>query len=94
MAKKRKSNKKHRFSPDHVQTGPVRPVSGQETSVPSPVAAAPSGMSVGYATAQVVRRDVVRVLLLAAGFIALMILLWVLFTHTGLGPAAYRAVKL
>lgn len=56
--------------------------------------AASSGPSVGYATAQVVRRDVTRVLLLAAGFIAVMIVLWILFTHTGLGSAAYNAVKL
>lgn len=63
----------------------------------APVAASagnPNAPAFGYATAQVVKRDVGRVLVLAAGFIGLMIILWVLFTHTGLGAAAYQAVKL
>jgi hypothetical protein len=90
MAKKRKNTKKHRFSPDHVQTG--APVT--QTATSSAPAAVTAASTVGYATALVVRRDVVRVLLLAGGFIALMIVLWALFTHTGLGSAAYNAVKL
>lgn len=93
MAKKRKSSgKKHRFSPDHVMPAPTAPA--VEGNAPAAPGASPAAPAFGYATAQVVKRDVGRVLVLAAGFVGLMIILWVLFTHTGLGASAYQAVKL
>lgn len=61
-----------------------------QPGVSQPQAAA---QAVGYATAQVVRRDVRRVLVLAAFYIVVLILLWLLFTHTGLGRAVYNSVK-
>jgi hypothetical protein len=91
MAKKRKSTKKHRFSPDHVQSSVTQAPAVQSNTSIGPAGPVPA---VGFATAQIVRRDVIRVLMLAGAYIVLMILLWALFTHTGLGSTAYNAVKL
>lgn len=95
MAKKRKSSsKKHRFSPDHVAAPAQASSAALAPSQSSASASAPAALAVGFATAHEVKRDVGRLLILATGFVALLIILWVLFTHTGLGPDTYKAVKL
>ena len=89
--KKRTGPKKHNISQSHL------------VGTPATVALTPSSPKTATDQLQTsitavndtafVLPEVRKVLLLAATFIAVEVLLWVVFTHTGLGNTIYTAVK-
>lgn len=100
MAKK-KSHRKHQFK----HTAPAAHVAEKPTDLgPSikPAAAPKLNTLKGSSTLEAefgpglsfVRHDLRKVGVLAAGFIAVELVLWYLLNHTGLGPAVYQLVKL
>ena len=95
MAKKTKSNKKHRFKY-------AEPTGGSELTqaavqVPMATTAAPAKGTVAAPTVAsrdftYVSVDVRRLSVFAVGLVALELLLWFTFTHTGVGDAVFNLV--
>jgi hypothetical protein len=87
MAKKKspKANRKHQFKyatpPSTVVTTGIK--------IPSGVATATDARNFSY-----VGYDLRRIAWLGGGLVLLQLILWWLFTHTGLGPTVYSWVKL
>jgi hypothetical protein len=98
MAKKKNQTKKHKFK----YTEPTSGMTAQETaSAPAPVggSVAPKGRPQVAVTAASTRdfsyvySDLRRIFLMAGSLVALELVLWYLFGHTGLGDAVLNAVK-
>ena len=83
---KRRAPKKHRIDPSHLGQGP---------QAAAPKATVKSSQSVvnDVNSTAFVGVEVRKVLLLAALFIGLEVVLWIVFTHTGIGDTIYRTVK-
>jgi hypothetical protein len=103
MAKKTKSTKKHRFKYAEPTGVAARPAEStlQETSSVAP-SAKPNAVFKPQAGAAVVASrdfgyvttDLRRLAVFAVGLIALELILWYLFEHTGLGAAVYGLIRL
>jgi alpha/beta superfamily hydrolase len=92
MAKKTQY-KRHSFSSDHLGAAVVTIPNSHQSTGTSPSSI--SGNVVETATTDqfaYVRVDLRRVLRLGGGFIIGLLVLWVLFEHTGLGNAVYSRV--
>jgi hypothetical protein len=96
MAKKKHSNKKHRFKYAEPSTlaaqAPAVPspaVNQAETQAPKP---ATSVAQAGTVTRDFsyVRGDLRRIAVLGGSLIALELILWYLFGHTSVGPSVYN----
>jgi len=87
MAKSKRTPKKHNFAPDHL---------GQALSVTSvgPGALSDTKSHAVVGNTAYIKGDVRRVLILATVFVAAELILWAIFTHTGLGSVAYSHIKL
>jgi len=87
MAKSKRAPKKHHFAPSHLgQSLPaVKADLGSKSVVKSDYV---------VENASYIKHDVGKVLILAGLFVAAEIVLWWVFTHTGLGSAVYNSVKL
>jgi hypothetical protein len=105
MAKKKNQTKKHKFKyaqPDsgvssHATAQVNESAAGQnqpQSKVRMDRAANNGTLAMsGVRDFSYVASDLRRVLLLAASLVALEVLLWLLFTHTGLGNAVYSLVR-
>lgn len=109
MAKKKKAKHKkkvHRHQPARsggaANAAPVAATSATPTdgtaapaSVPAPIAAGPMPAPVGIQASRVsyVSGDVRRIGVLVVSCVAAELVLWYLFTYTGLGSAAYSLIK-
>ncbi len=96
MAKKKKF-KKHQFKQRNQADAPLAPA-----AMPSAEVAAVTSTSVPKSVAPVVvesadlafvKRDLRKVAVLAAGFVALQLILWYLFRSTALGSHVYSLIK-
>jgi len=97
MAKK-KHRKKHQFKHSEAASSPAvsQPPAAQASTPVAPVANAKPAkptLVVG-ADFNYVRRDLLKVGVLASGFIIGELALWYLVNHSSFGPALYRLVKL
>src|SRR6266403_3141305 len=100
MAKKKYQSKKHRFKHAENDTGHTDTIAGSQASVsdaPAEAAARVSRQRPVAAPAQVSTRDfsyvsadLKRIVVMAAGLVALELVLWGLLGHTPLGDAVYR----
>jgi len=90
MAKKKslKTNRKHQLK-YAAPTGAVAPVTRPVKSATVAPSVVTTHRDFSYVTA-----DLARIVYLGGGLILLLVVLWYLFGHTGLGPAAYNLIKL
>ncbi len=91
------SKKKHRKKQFKAQQPKPQSAPQATVQVEAPTAAVITPTP--QATAEVahlslINRDVRRVMVLAASFVGVEIILWYLFGHTGLGSAVYNLIKL
>jgi hypothetical protein len=95
----KKSKKKHskkqqfKYAVPTVTPAQSSPASVQMLSKASLAVSAPA-VTTAIPGIDRIRRDVRRVLVLAASFVLLELVLWYLFSHTALGPAVYKLIKL
>ncbi len=108
MAKKKKLHKKQQrqhkqsFAKSSSAQLPVAAAQGtRETMVTSAAVVvgsgavrAPAPFDYAVENLDLIRKDVRKVVVLAATFVLIQVLLWVLFEHTGLGSAVYSFVKI
>lgn len=77
-----------------VPTGNQTPASAAPAlATPTPVAATSGSPSAPAARWSYVGSDVRRIGILATGCVLIELILWYLFTYTGLGAAAYGLIK-
>ncbi len=98
MAKKKKSHKLHKKNQFKDASPTNSATTGEAQVKPTPVVAATKGVnsaSLNYeiANLHLIKRDIRKVALLAGFFVALQLVLWFLFEHTGLGNAVYHLIK-
>ena len=102
MAKKNKSNKKHRFKYAEPATGvsqvpAVATVTASSSDAPAGNSATPKAAAAAVSTVagrdfSYVSTDLRRLSVLAVGLVALELVLWYLFTHTGIGDAVFNLI--
>jgi hypothetical protein len=93
MAKKKNSNKKHKFK--HAEQSPAVESSGQATAPVKAAVTAPAGKAAASTERDFsyVAQDLRRIAVLAGSLIALELVLAYLVSHTDVGPAVYRLIQ-
>jgi hypothetical protein len=102
MAKKKSHKKRHNIKAKKQSASSITPSTSQVAAAVSTtsasVAVAPAVVKNTTASTDskllYVRRDLVRIVWLVSGFVALELVLWYLFDHTGLGSSIYSLIKI
>jgi len=100
MAKKKNQSKKHRFKyadPAAVEAGMTATSAASEAPAgfvgAAPTKARQTAVAVTTRDFSYVSIDLARIAVLAVLLVGLELVLWLLFTHTGVGSAVYSFVK-